>query len=237
VRASTASLGLGALVAAATISTSAQAHIRVVSHEARYPTGELKDAPCGVAGGGPGSQRYTYRPGDTMTFEWEEYIDHPGHFRIAFDPDGDDDFVDPGSPDETYTNAAVLLDGIADAQEALQETQVDLPDLECDSCTLQLIQVMTDKQANGWGNDDVYHACVDLRLAFDGPTTGGAEGGAGDGTEEGTEGDTTGGSSDDASGCACATAPRPGTGALGLLVLAAAARRRRPRSSRPCRRG
>lgn len=62
-------------------------------------------------------------PGASIQVVWNEYVDHPGHFRISFDIDGDDDFVDPvclagcnsRSPEiEFYSNETVLLDGIAD---------------------------------------------------------------------------------------------------------------------------
>jgi hypothetical protein len=50
--------------------------------------------------------------------------------------------------------------------------QVKLPDVECDRCTLQLIQVMMDPARGFHGayhtqpgdNNDVYHQCIDLRL-------------------------------------------------------------------------
>jgi MYXO-CTERM domain-containing protein len=49
---------------------------------------------------------------------------------------------------------------------------VTLPNVTCDNCTLQLIQVMYDKAGNGFGgkdsagkgNDDLYYACADIVL-------------------------------------------------------------------------
>jgi len=105
-----------------------------------------------------------------------ETIDHPSHYRIAFNPDGDD-FEDPVSiEDRDGNHPFVLLDGIADDDAARQSVGATLPDVECDNCTLQLIQVMYDKQGNGFGgrdsqemdaddNDDIYYSCADLVLA------------------------------------------------------------------------
>jgi len=46
--------------------------------------------------------------------------------------------------------------------------QVKLPDVECTACTLQLIQVMTDKPPFD-GGDDFYFQCADLRLVRGAP--------------------------------------------------------------------
>ena len=53
-------------------------------------------------------------PGATIEVIWDEYVDHPGHYRIAFDDDGVDDFVDPATMIELDSNDTVLLDGIED---------------------------------------------------------------------------------------------------------------------------
>jgi len=54
--------------------------------------------------------------------------------------------------------------------------QVTLPNVECNNCTLQVIQVMQDPPGHGPfdGNADIYHQCIDLVL-----TNGGGSGGAG----------------------------------------------------------
>lgn len=132
-----------------------------------------KVGPCGI------NERSEYvtrfRPGQTIEVRLNETIDHPSHYRIAFDPDGQD-FPDPVSIDDrTDDHPLVLLDGIADADAARQTVSLTLPDVECESCTLQLIQVMYDKQGNGFGgrdsqemdaddNDDIYYSCADLVL-------------------------------------------------------------------------
>ncbi|MEX0856187.1 MAG: SCE4755 family polysaccharide monooxygenase-like protein [Gemmatimonadota bacterium] len=129
-----------------------------------------KIGPCGVAG--RSEQVTQFRPGETITVELNETINHPSHYRVSFNPDGDT-FHDPVSIDDnTGAHPFVLVDGIEDAEDARQEVQVTLPLVECENCTLQLIQVMYDKQGNGFGganggpddNDDLYYACADLVL-------------------------------------------------------------------------
>src|SRR5690606_35505952 len=65
------------------------------TRQSRYGPGEIKSAPCGRPDGERGQHVYTYAPGETITVSWVDYLAHPGYFRIAFDDDGDDDFVNP----------------------------------------------------------------------------------------------------------------------------------------------
>ena len=126
----------------------------------------------------------TFAPGATITVVFDEPIDHPGHFRIAFDADGQDAFVDPTGFDDVVNpqqynanNPAqpVLLDNIADRNstptDMEYQVQVTLPNISCENCTLQLIQVMTDKAPWGpGGGNDLYYQCADIRLGQGGQT-------------------------------------------------------------------
>src|SRR5690554_4045033 len=92
------SLGLLTIFAA----PAAFAHIdleRAGTHVSRYEQGErgadTKQPPCGNPEGTATGAIYTYEPGETITVSVAEYVSHPGYFRIAFDDDGDDDFMDP----------------------------------------------------------------------------------------------------------------------------------------------
>ncbi len=150
----------------------ASAHIsleRGGTHKSRYGDAELKDGPCGRANGTRGTNVYTYEPGQTITVKFNEYVPHPGYFRIAFDNDGDNDFQDPASikpidparkcpfnaadkcgASDFYNNATVLpgMDNLAPHLAGEWNKQysfdVKLPDVECTNCTLQIIQVMED---------------------------------------------------------------------------------------------
>ena len=150
------------------VSTTASAHIILTSHDSRYGRREIKQGPCGRRGGMRSENVYTYAPGQTIVLVWDEFIPHPGHFRIAFDADGDDDFVDPADYDDFLTNEAVLLDNLFphDRGGAMSDwtQEVTLPDIECDNCTLQLTQMMTDKPPYEIGTNDLYYNCIDLVL-------------------------------------------------------------------------
>lgn len=170
-------LACTALVAGATAPNYAAAHIDLLSPPSRYGHQEQKEGPCGRQDGERGSVLAAFVPGATIRVRWEETIDHPGHFRLAFDNEGDDGFVDPVAVDDFYANSAVLLDEIEDQDGGIYEISVTLPDVECDRCTLQLVQVMTDKLYNGFGgssadNNDLYYACSDLVLSEAAPAEG-----------------------------------------------------------------
>lgn len=235
----------------------ARAHLELTSPHSRYGADVLKDGPCGDASNGPGGARTTFEPGQTIVVRWTEYIDHPGWFRIAFDDDGDDAFVDPADARDVWNTSAVLADEIADRAGGDYTYELTLPDIECDRCTLQVIQVMTDKTGNGWGNDEFYYQCADLRLSRDG--SGGSDGGStsagttgvggssGDGsngdpptgsaasTTDGGPSGTTGGAAPQdqtVTGCACASGPGSPTGGpvRWWIVAVAVGAARRPRS-------
>jgi hypothetical protein len=152
----------------------AAAHIALRYPPSRYGDDVLKIGPCGAAGGARSDNVTELPSGAQIEVVWDEYVDHPGHFRIAFDADGDDDFVDPAclsgcttrTPQiETYSNAAVLLDDIADQPGGGRvSATVTLPDVACERCTLQVIQVMYDKPPYVVPGNDIYYQCADLVL-------------------------------------------------------------------------
>src|SRR5688500_12046379 len=154
------------------VAQTAHAHIDLDqaggTHESRYGAAAIKDGPCGQAGGTRGDNVYEYKPGSTIEIKVSEFVQHPGYFRIAFDDDGDDSFVTPvsitgehgdcgGDPkcgpgmEDFCNNDTVLIDNLdPHASEGIFAPakdwtwKVKLPNVECDNCTLQIIQVMTD---------------------------------------------------------------------------------------------
>lgn len=145
-------------------SAQASAHIQLDEPTARYA--DQKRGPCGLATDpGRGDKITTYEPGATITVKWRETVPHPSHYRISFDADGQDDFKDPNDYMDFNSNPAVLLDAIEDKSgTGAYEVQVTLPDVECDRCTLQLVQVMYDKPPYTVGGNDLYYQCADLTL-------------------------------------------------------------------------
>ena len=153
----------------------ANAHVALNFPESRHGPDVLKQGPCGIEGSSRGNNISVFAPGDTIEVQWNEYIDHPGHFRIAFDESGNDSFQDPVCLDncnslsmvieQQAADPSVLLDAIPDTPiGGPSSASVTLPDIECDDCTLQLIQVMTDKPPYTIGGNDLYYQCADIVL-------------------------------------------------------------------------
>src|SRR5689334_22058533 len=121
-------IGLGALPAAA--------HVKITSHPMRNSASTIKDPPCGVLNDSRSDNINTFLSGSTITLKFDEFVFHPGYFRISFDPDGDDDFFDPinyPQPDGS-TDPIVLLDGLFDGHNngdgPVFTQDVTLPDIE-----------------------------------------------------------------------------------------------------------
>lgn len=193
-------IGLGSAIVCIGLSftSRAAAHIRLSEPLARYEiTGYdvgIKGCPCGLATGGGKSNRTckvaldgsdpnrdesrasTFPAGSTIKLKFEEYVAHDGRYRVAFDPDGAD-FEDFNSnvlfdePDPSG-NQGNIGDG------SKWELEVTLPNVECDNCTLQLLQVMeggTENPVNGdnLANLSTYYTCIDITLtAPEGDTSG-----------------------------------------------------------------
>lgn len=150
----------------------ARAHLDLTSPTPR--TTSLKSGPCGAGPNDPrGPTVATFMPGEEITVTWNEYIDHPGHYRISFDDDGQDIFFNPKDFNDVSGGPGVLMDGIADKNGGDYSQKVVLPNIECDNCVLQVIQMMTDKAPYGDGND-IYYQCADIALVgvVQGTTTG-----------------------------------------------------------------
>lgn len=154
----------------------ASAHIALIYPPPR--TDMLKQPNCGLAGSTRSATPTVLAPGETITVRWNEIINHTGHYRISFDPDGED-FTIPLSYDDTTQDTNVLLDEIPDvAGQSAYTRDITLPDLECENCTLQVIQMMTDKPPYGDGND-IYFQCADLSLRSAAGPDGGLDGSGG----------------------------------------------------------
>jgi hypothetical protein len=235
----------------------AYAHISLEqggTHKSRYGDGELKAGPCGRAGGTRGTNIYMYEPGQTITISLVEFIQHPSYFRWAFDADGDGTFKEPASikpidptrpcpidngdhcgASDCYNNSAVLpsMDDLnphmpTSGPSPKYTWQVTLPNVECDNCTLQVIQVMEDNALHGdydptpgVGVEDIYHQCIDLILkkgatSADGGMPGGGliDSGA-EGDDAGAPGSGSGGSGTGGSGTGGSGTGGSGTGGGG----------------------
>jgi len=238
------------------LSAPAFAHVNFVFPQPRHPgTDDIKQPPCGVANDARDPNHVTvFAPGQTIMVEFDEAIQHEGFFRISFDDDGQDAFVPPLSRSAIQSTPMlpVLLDNIPDKTTNDYRVTVTLPNVECENCTLELIQVMT--TADTWSTDEIYFACADIALREGGGSgaggsgAGGGQGGiggfsggvAGMGAVAGTygasgagaSGGSIGPASDEPLGCGCRAARRSAsTGPLGLasVVLFGVALRRAKR--------
>jgi len=196
-----------------------------------------KQPPCGMADGPPSDTVTVYEPGETITVRFRETINHPSHYRISFSPNGDQDFVDPATMDELYSNQYVLLDGIPDVEDPNYAVEVTLPNVECETCVLQVIQVMYDKPPYTIPGNDLYYNCSDIALRVGGapdeepaPPAPDEPDEPGDDTDDEPAAPPTAAPQIGAS-CAAVNAPIGG-GSVALLLLAAVGLfgRRRPRS-------
>lgn len=173
----------------------ASAHIRITSPTPRSAD-QLKQRHCGQTGSARANVQ-TYRPGAPLHLVWDEYVVHPGWFRISFQQNGDTFEVPPASngltgsgatsnyPTEDLTGKTDPATGsliIADRiMHGASSFDLTLPSVECSNCTLQLIQMMTDKPpyTTDTASDDIYYQCVDLVLSASAPPI---DAGTGDGT-------------------------------------------------------
>jgi len=184
------------------LSGTASAHVTLTSPAPR--TTENKAGPCGAAGSKRGTTVATFAPGATINVEWDETIDHPGHYRIAFDDDGDDVFVNPNNPNDNFP--FTLMEPIADKAGGHYTQQITLPMKTCTNCTLQLMQIMTTQVPY----NSFYYQCADITIAEGGGGQNGGGGGGGDGGDDG----------------GCSTSSGSGVGAL--VALAGLLARLRP---------
>jgi hypothetical protein len=143
------------------------AHIALTAPTVRS-TLSIKSPPCGDTTSVRGTAVTVLEPGAMLAVRWNETINHPGHYRISFDSDGQDFTIPLDFNDFTQTEN-VLLDNIADGTSPYM-SMVQLPNVACENCTLQLIQMMTDKPPYGDGND-IYFQCADIALRTGGSTS------------------------------------------------------------------
>jgi MYXO-CTERM domain-containing protein len=206
-----------------------------------------KSAPCGQADPGaaavPSNAVTAFQPGQTITVTINETITHPGHYRVALSSTGQSGLpADPpvtagATPCGTTVIQSppvfpVLADGMlvhTGAFSGPQSFQVTLPgDVTCPSCTLQVIQFMSDHGLNNPGGC-FYHHCATISIQT-GTGTGGSGGGGSGGATGGPADASTQPPGAGGDGCGCAVGRRSGSpilmGAL-LALLSLLARRKR----------
>jgi MYXO-CTERM domain-containing protein len=143
-----------------------------------------------------------FAPGETIEVLINEDINHPAYYRVAFDDDGDDGFRarenmdsvvregDDPAAENPVDGQTILAYIFEDTESSTYSAMVTLPNIECENCTLQVIQFMYDKLGDGMDNE-YYHQCADIALRGDTSGAGGASS-TGDASSTGVEASTSG---------------------------------------------
>lgn len=170
----------------------ADAHFRLLAPASWIAENQLGDpqkaAPCGGTNADFGKPTWAVTDvtgGSKLHIKVQETVFHPGHYRIALAVNSPTELpIDPKA--ETTTNdkgqtvsvsgaimdpvaPPVLVDGLwahqAKVSEPL-ETDVTLPNINCKSCTLQVLQFMEQHGVNNPGQFS-YHHCAVLHITAD----------------------------------------------------------------------
>lgn len=169
----------------------AAAHFKLLEPSSWLVENDLGDpqkmAPCGgtsADAGMPSGLVTEVRGGQMLHVRVQETVFHPGHYRIALAVSSRSEL--PADPVVTTRDTErgpssvsaeiqdpprvpVLADGLfahTERQEGPWETDIEIPNIDCESCTLQVIQFMAEHGLNRDG-DFSYHHCAELAIAAD----------------------------------------------------------------------
>jgi hypothetical protein len=149
-----------------------------------------KAGPCGGTNTDWGKPSYMVTKGtggQKLHIKLQETIYHPGHYRVALavnsptelppDPqvttkDGERGPISVSAVIQNPPQIPVLADGLfvhstrPSGQMAPFETDVQLPNINCKKCTLQIVQFMAEHGFNNPGGYS-YHHCANLQITAD----------------------------------------------------------------------
>ncbi|HEX5264737.1 MAG TPA: SCE4755 family polysaccharide monooxygenase-like protein [Phenylobacterium sp.] len=181
--------GLAAGVVILGIPATGSAHFILMQPKSAIEENQLGDpqklGPCGgttANAGTPTGAITAVAGGELLHVKVKETIYHPGHFRLALSvldraelPVDPEDVTREGPRGPLSVSAKVdpnpkppvLVDGLWDhhVRQAGQEfeTDVKIPNINCDHCSLQVIQFMEEHPINPDGRF-TYHHCADLKI-------------------------------------------------------------------------
>ncbi len=165
--------------------------------------GDQKQGPC--EGMARGASPTAFVGGETATISWTETVEHGGgFFRISIDTDGDD-FDGDGDGTGDYPASASMMGGNGDGSLMIVDipdrdinadgmpnytAEITIPNVDCDNCTLQLIQMMGDREPADMNQTaHIYFRCADITISMN---PDGADAGVGGAGGEGGEGGMAG---------------------------------------------
>jgi len=177
--------------ATAMVTPYALAHFRLIEPQGWLVESDLGDpqklGPCGstsVNAGTPTNIVTKFQGGQMLHIKLQETVFHPGHYRVALavnsraelppDPAADTQDSDRGpqsvsAPIQNPPQIPVLADGLfvhTARQTAPFETDVQLPNINCSKCTLQIVEFMAKHGLNRDGGF-YYHHCADIQITAD----------------------------------------------------------------------
>ncbi|MCM3880133.1 MAG: lytic polysaccharide monooxygenase [Vicinamibacterales bacterium] len=148
-----------------------------------------KAGPCGGDAKDPGTPTNVVGKavgGQMLRLKVQETVYHPGHYRVALAVNSRDEL--PADPVTTTRETEkgpqsiwaviqsppqkpVLVDGLFQhytrpAQPQIYEADVQLPNVSCRKCTLQIVQWMAQHGYNNPGGY-TYHHCADVQITAD----------------------------------------------------------------------
>lgn len=179
-------------LAALGLSGETQAHFRLLAPASWLVESQLGDpqkaAPCGGTNTDFGNPTYAVtevRGGSQLHIKVQETVYHPGHYRVALAVNSPTELpLDPKAQTMTNDKGAVmsvsaevmnpvappvLADGLFQHNAKTDqpfETDITVPNINCRSCTLQVIQFMEQHPVNNPGQF-TYHHCAVLHIRAD----------------------------------------------------------------------
>jgi Lytic polysaccharide mono-oxygenase, cellulose-degrading len=190
------SLLAAGLVTATQPTAIVQAHFRLLEPASWLVEGDRGDpqkaAPCGNdATAKPSDVIGKVVGGSKLHLKVQETVYHPGHFRVALAVNSRDELPSDPVTTERMTERGpmsvwaviqsppqlpVIADGLfqhytrppvqTPPQPQVYETDVQLPNITCPKCTLQVVQFMAEHAYNQPGGY-TYHHCADLAITAD----------------------------------------------------------------------
>ena len=169
----------------------ADAHFKLISPQGWIVEADNGDpqklGPCGgttANGGTPSNIVNQVQGGQKLHLKLMETVFHPGHYRVALAVNSRAEL--PMDPEVTTTQGArgpqsvsaviqnppvipVLADGLwVHTTRATEpwETDIDIPNINCPKCTLQIIEFMAQHGLNPDGGY-IYHHCADVKITAD----------------------------------------------------------------------
>jgi hypothetical protein len=179
---------LAGCLALAVLAPKGSAHFRLLEPASWLQESQLGDpqkmAPCGGTSADPGKPTGSVtnvQGGDKLHIKLRETVFHPGFYRVALAVNSRDELPpDPVAKTEPTPNGPrsvsaaiqypptppILADGLFPHTTRFDkevETDVDIPNINCSKCTLQIVEFMAAHGLNKDG-DYTYHHCAMLQI-------------------------------------------------------------------------